>query len=198
MYRLLILAIVLFAVTPTASLSQSATPVVRNSMSDIAPAAEDLGVGWELVESLDTTYDSESGLIDRLYNVYAGPAGSHLLVDLYDVPARLSERAPVWDELSDYWQNWANFYAAPHTDAEDRVDVNGEPRNQAELPSSINDSLRSVGVSGNWDQQSAVGLYALEGGPVVFIVLEGQINEKALFKAIDFVAALIADRFNSR
>lgn len=170
-----------------------ATPEVgaaADTLERFLPTREELGDGWIVVNADDFVMEDTD--TDGYRSLYTGPEGARLRIYVYDLPLRLSERVKVWNALAEIWQSWAGYYAAPAVAADERPYINGETSQPYPALPSINDSLRSIGTEPGWNLPAGVGLYALEDGPAVLIILEGTLQERTQYRAIDYLAGLIA------
>jgi hypothetical protein len=102
----------------------------------------------------------------------------------------MSERAEGWDKVKSLWQSWADSYGYPNYAPEDRPHVlpllNLDP-----LPEGVNDALRYSGRLSFWVQPVGIGLYALDDGPAVIVLLEGPFDGKENADGADAVMKTI-------
>jgi len=187
MRRTLLALIALMLLWPLSATAQEATPSAT-ALSSLLPTANEIGDGWS--EAPDAAGVNLRGL-DGSTASYVGPDGARLLLGVADMASGITARAEDWETLTSTWKSWADYYAQTGVKRTEWVDVDPADAVQLSPPDGTADALVVETQLVYFAMPCAVGLYALDSGPAVLIVVEGKVNGATGTEAIESILALI-------
>jgi len=187
MRRLLLVLVASIGLLPCTAFAQSATPVAA-PLSVYLPGASDLGEGWSVAP--DSAGPNFQGL-DGVSASYVGPAGARIVIGVSELESGITGRAYDWELLTETWKDWAEYYAHTGVRRSEWITIDPADAVQAPLPAGTVDALAMELSLVYFNMPAAVGLYALDSGQAVIIILEGEVEGQTGIDAMETVLTAV-------